>query len=158
MTMPPPSRWSDQPWEARVQTLGDTAERAFEEHATTVLQRGYVRFGLSRPPIRLDKIPQRIRHAPDYLMSSKFVECKGVGKDQILKLKVVTWGSLHWWNDLFPVVVFVWDSHKKRSCLVELGMLDKLLPETTFDKFSDGIPYFGFDAGTVFEVAADVAT
>ena len=134
-------------WEQRFAKLGDEAERAFEDWAE-VTKRGFTRFGLERPPIAMHRLPARIRYAPDYLTSKSFIECQGFGKDQLVKMKVDKAGCLHWWSDLHPVDLFLWDSTNQRSILVTLDRFDQLLchPEAVLNHFAEGKPYFQLPA------------
>lgn len=101
------TRFYEQTWANRMGRLGDEAEGKFDEIATA----GVAPFGLNRPPINLTKVPAEIRYMPDRLQHDRLVECMGVHEDAILKLKVEKLEALLWWNELFPVVLFVWDSH-----------------------------------------------
>lgn len=143
--------FKDAGWAARFEALGDEAEGVFEYVAEHELELGFTRYGLNRPPIRLGSVPARIRYSPDYLMSSKFVEVQGLGRDQELKLKLDKWGALHWWADVHPVDLFVWDSHGGRWCFLTLAQLDDLLGCAELKSFPEGKPYFSFPADAVFE-------
>lgn len=144
----------DLPWEERENVLGDTAESQFEKWATSI-PLGFVRFGLQRPPLQMHMLPTRIRYTPDYLMSKKFVEVQGFGIDQTIKLKVDKANALHWWNDVHPVEIFLWDSHHQRSTLVPLSVLDSVLGsgQVELRTFSEGKPYFSIPANLVFGYA-----
>lgn len=103
--------------------MGDQAEAVFEE----VADRGIVRFGLKRPPIKVGDLPARLRHLPDYLQSKRFVEVQGFGPDQLLKVKLLKWDCLQFWNSVHPVVMFVYDSTNDRYAEIGLDRLNQLL-------------------------------
>lgn len=143
------SNFSDKPWGARYAAMGDASEQKFEESVDGKCER----FGLNRPEgVHVPTLPERVRSAPDYIQTSplRFVECKGLGRAQKLSVKLATLGSLHWWNGLMPVDVFVWDSHRKRSCTIPLVDLDRLIQ--TPDLCT--ITYFD-ERKIVFQVPAD---
>lgn len=135
--------------------MGDAAEQAFERDCD-MTGRGFVRFGLNRPPLRVASLPARIRYAPDYLTGTGFVECQGFGRKQKVMLKVEKYGSLCWWNDLWPVTLFLWDSHRRRSCELPLRDVGVMIDEqyATLDYFPEGKAYFSLAANDVWEAAA----
>jgi hypothetical protein len=152
--------FKDRSWEQRFGAMGDEAEGHFEAYAKEVLNLGFVRFGLNRPPIALHTVPARLRYMPDYLMSKRLVEVQGVGRDQLIKLKLDKWGVLHHWNDVRTaefdgVWIYIWDSHHKRECMFPLANFDKILGEGhgALGHFPEGKPYFEFDADLVFMYA-----
>lgn len=147
--------FKDRGWNARFEQLGDEAEGIFEEVATQQLKLGYVRYGLNRPPIQMSRLPARIRYSPDYLMSAKFVEVQGFGRDQLLKLKIDKWMSLHFWNSIHPVELFAWDTTNNRWCFVTLDDLDLLIADgmATFAAFPERKSYLAFEADALFEAS-----
>lgn len=145
--------YKDLPFEQRLETLGDEAENRFEEWCRRN-RLNYVRCGLNRPPLRMGDLPTRIRYWPDYLQSSRFVECQGFGKDQLVKLKIEKHGALRWWNDLHTVHLYLWDRVHERECFVDLDVIDGLIGQVgTLKTFPEGKPYFEFPAQTVFDRA-----
>lgn len=138
-------------WERRFEAMGDAAEAAFEEWAE-VNKRGFIRYGLNRPPIAVHRLPTRVRYTPDYLTTRAFVECQGFGQDQLVKMKVDKAGCLHWWADLHEVELFLWDSANKRSVLVTLDEFDDALcePEAALKHFQERKPYFEVPAHIFF--------
>jgi hypothetical protein len=142
--------FKDQGWDRRFESMGDMAEAQFEGWMQK-RQRGYVRYGLDRPPIQMHKLPARLRYTPDYLCSNQFVEVQGFGQDQTFKLKLDKHGALHWWNDLHPVAFFVYDSRYERACMIELPALDQLLNtgQSTMQSFAEGKPYFAFNGDQI---------
>lgn len=129
--------------------MGDQAEAKFEE----VTEEGYVRFGLNRPPIKLSALPKRLRHAPDFLLSNVFVEVQGVGRDQVVKVKVEKLRCLEWWNLLHPVELFIWDSSKKRTVRVPLQRIMELTegPKAKLEHFHDGPAFWAIPTADLFE-------
>lgn len=145
--------FSDQPFAHRYGTMGDTAERHFLEYVGNRAER----WGINRPNLHVQKLPSRVRGAPDYLTEDGFVECMGIGRKQILQVKLEKWGVLRWWNDLMSVSVYVWDSHRRRQCLVGLTDLDVLLntPDVVGLSYFDGSKLvFTVPADTIFAVGA----
>lgn len=149
------AQFRDRPFDQRFGDMGDEAEGHFEEYATNVLKKGYVRFGLDRPPLRMSDLPTRLRYTPDYLMGKQFVEVQGFGRDQTYKIKLEKLNSLHWWNDLHPVQMYVWDSHKKRECMLHLFDLDRIINDGRADlgHFAEGKAYFALRAEDLFDAA-----
>jgi len=142
-------QFSDRPWSARFAEMGDASEKKFLEAVDGKCER----FGFNRPEgVHMPSLPERVRSAPDYVQTgpNRFVECKGLGRNQRLSIKLATLGSLHWWNGLMPVHVFVWDSHKKRSITVRLEDLDALIQTPGVAE----VDYFD-DRKFVFKVPAD---
>lgn len=144
------SAFKDQQFSSRLSQMGDQAETAFEEYITEA-DYSYVRWGLNRPPLNVARLPARLRYAPDYLVQNNFVECQGLGRDQTFKLKFNKWGALHWWRDVYPVEMFVFDSHKHRVTRLDLATLDDLLVDATIDSFHDSGGYFALPADLIFE-------
>jgi len=144
----------DKQWNDRLDAMGDEAEGVFE----AVAPANFVRYGINRPPLQVHRLPARIRFTPDYLMTNKFVEVQGCGRDQTFKLKVSKHGALRWWNDLHAVELFLWDSHNCRWCFVTLEQLESLLVGTTVRAFPEGHPYFEFNADDVFGLSTRTGT
>lgn len=151
------SSFRDGSWAHRFEHLGDEAEGHFEEYAEKVLGKKFVRFGLDRPPLHIPSLPTRIRYTPDYLMSHRFVEVQGFGRDQTFKIKLEKLNSQHWWNDLHPVHFYVWDSHKKRECMVHLRAIDQLIDRGVAElgHFREGKSYFAIEGDDIFAEAID---
>lgn len=135
----------------RFTAMGDEAEAKFEEYCVDNGV-GYIRFGLSRPPLKMSMLPARVRYTPDYLTSQAFVEVQGLGRDQIFKLKVEKMNCLYWWNGAHPVRLFLWDSAHQRSTLLELADIQQALhhEEASLQQFHDSGPYFAVPAPVLF--------
>lgn len=148
--------FKDKAWSARFAAMGDEAEGVFEQVLTDA-HVGFARYGLNRPPLRMGMIPARIRYTPDYLMSAKLVEVQGVGQDGIVKLKLDKWGALHWWNDVHPVELFIWDSHHQRYGFIQLLHLDEMVADghVSLDRFPEGKTYFAFSVADIWEHVYD---
>ena len=147
--------YKDKTWDERVATLGDEAELRFTSWATKN-NLGYDRYGLDRPPLRMYELPARLRYTPDFLMSRQFVEVQGLGRDQVFKLKMDKHGALHYWCDLHPVYLFVWDSHHQRECFIHLHDLDHVIGQyADMKQFHEGKPYFAVPADAVFLAGKD---
>lgn len=147
--------FKDRPWAERALGLGDIAESKFEEVAEFKLRLSFERFGLQRPRLAVQKLPKRIRYMPDYLMSDKFVEVQGFGRDQTLKIKLDKMNVLHFWNAVHPLEMFVYDSHQDRWTFITLAALDGLLDDgkATLSSFPERKSYFAFRADAVFDAS-----
>lgn len=101
--------------------MGDEAEGVFE----ATYPQGFVKFGLSRPPVNLARVPPFVRYTPDYLTAKGLVEVQGFGRDQTFKLKDDKLVALKEWNaaTAWRVDVFVWDSKNKRYGWIRLPEL-----------------------------------
>lgn len=128
--------FKDLPWEARFGSMGDEAEQKFEE----VYPKGWVRWGLNRPPVKVSALPPKIRYAPDYLTSDGFIEVMGVGKDQILKVKLEKHLCLWQWHHEMPTQIFVWDSENKRYTYIAVPDLHDIV--RILESFPEGKPYW----------------
>lgn len=149
--------FKDRPWSSRFDQLGDEAEARFETVCTDVLKLGYVRYGLNRPPLQMSQLPTRLRYTPDYLMSGKLIEVQGFGRDQVAKIKLDKLGALHWWNDVHPVELFLWDSKNERWAFVTLKQVDAEIASGRCElcAFPEGKAYFALDGQALFDVAVE---
>lgn len=131
----------DQSFAARFGAMGDETEAKFEE----IHDGGFVRFGLNRPPVAVQLLPPFVRYAPDYLTSSGFVECQGVGRDRLLKLKVEKALALQRWHETFDVRLFVWDTKKQQHHYLDWAPLWKTIHQYPIATFSEGKPYWAIN-------------
>jgi len=142
--------FKDQPWTQRFGTLGDPAEQRFEQF----YEGNWERWGLNRPNLSMKMLPNNIRHAPDYITSHGFVECKGLGRDQVLKVKHEeideAWG---FWNQIMPLRVFVFDSHNDRHTIIDYSQILWMANDHgTVDHFPDNNkPYYRIPAEAIFD-------
>lgn len=127
----------EQPWSERQKLLGDKAEGIFEAVAERE-DLEYVRFGLNRPPFSPYNMPSFVRYTPDYLTRHCFVECKGVGKDETLKIKMDQLSTLSQWNMYHPVLFFIWNSYKRQYSRVPFDQIYKQRFDGDARKFSEG--------------------
>lgn len=138
--------WSAQPYQQRLQAggMGDEAEQKFEEvHDEST----WVRFGFNRPPFRMTNLSSFIRHTPDYVTKQgALVECMGMGRDGVLKLKLEKYEALMEWNRKQPVVLFVWNSAEGIYLTVYWDELKLLVSRARRDAgvraFNDGNEYY----------------
>lgn len=133
----------EQSFSTRFGAMGDQAEAVFEQ----VYEGGFERFGLNRPNLHMPSLPERIRHMPDYLTSRGFVECKGIGNDDIIKIKVGEFNCMNFWNEVFPLRIFVWSSKRKKYTIMALTEVRRLIDNkhTTLGYFHDGKAYFALE-------------
>ena len=143
--------FADRPFGVRIQTMGDIAERKFEEESAVK----WVRYGLCRPPINMAMLPPQLRYTPDYLTSQGLIEVQGLGQDQILKVKHDKLEALRWWNRVHPVFMFVYDSHKDRYSMLSLKDLTKRCKLSGTEQFPEGKPYFAIKSSLIWEDAKE---
>lgn len=145
--------FKDQSWGNRFNAMGDEAENQFEEWATAS-KVGFCRYGLDRPPIQVGRLPHFVRFTPDYLMTKRFVEVQGFGRDQLFKLKDEKLVALEQWSKVHPVSLFAWNRTNQTRLMVDLGELTALVinDEVPMGKFPEGKPYFEFSAAILEEV------
>ncbi len=129
-----------QSWAAREGKLGDEAEGVFFS-----LHPNSVKYGLDRPPINLAKVPAFIRYTPDFLMHNRLVEVMGLGRDGLLKLKVDKLVALNRWGNIFPVSLFVWNSHRQVWAMVDLVDVNVAAELSQELQFPEGKPYYSIN-------------
>lgn len=139
----------DRPYAQRRIIGGAMAEKKFIE----VHCRQFERWGWNDARINVGLLPDELRHAPDYVDCKALYECKGVGKDQLLKIKLSELAAWRWWHNIHPVTVFVWDSHKRRHLYVPLDLLLNITnrPTVTLDHFSEGRAYLAVPCEELFD-------
>ena len=139
--------FKDRGWNARFAEMGDQAEAKFEE----VCDRGFVRYGLNRPPLRMSMLPPFVRYTPDYLTSRAFVEVQGFGRDQTFKLKVDKYEALAEWAQQHPVDLFIYDSHNDRHIQLSLDeVYDVIMASGHLDRFPEGKAFWSVPADAIF--------
>ena len=133
--------FKDQSFDRRFSAMGDEAEGKFER----IFPDNYVRFGLNRPPLHMASLPERLRHMPDYLTSKGFIECKGIGRDDTVKLKVMEFSCMNFWHQIHPMRIFVWSSYRFAWTMLAFEQIRSLIDDgsATLDRYHDGKAYFG---------------
>lgn len=127
--------------------MGDTAEKKLVEHLDGKCER----WGFNRPEgVSMPHLPARVRAAPDFVANDRFIEAMGLGRAQFLQIKDEKLGALRWWHDLLPVYIFVWDSYRRRKCMISLGAINRLINTPDLCEFG----YFD-DSKLVFRIPAD---
>jgi hypothetical protein len=118
--------------------MGDEAESQFER----LHNRGFVRYGLDRPPIQMWKLPPLIRYTPDYLCTDGLYEVQGCGQDGLIKLKLEKLDALKRWNTLCPTNLWLWD--KANKAYTTISVFDVVGGTKAFRKgqFNDGKDYW----------------
>ena len=101
----------------RYATMGDTSEAVFDR----VYPKNH-QLGLNRPPFFMGGMTTAMRYTPDRMLRDRLVECMGVGRDRLLKLKHEKLDALHDWQAIGPVVLFVYDQHD--NCFYEAPLQD----------------------------------
>ena len=138
--------FAEKPFGVRLQTMGDIAERQFEENSAVK----WVRYGLCRPPINMAALPPQLRYTPDYLTAQGLVEVQGLGRDQILKVKHDKLEALKWWEKVHPVYLFVYDSHNDRSSMLALADLRKKCKLSDTEEFPEGKAYYAIKSSLLW--------
>jgi hypothetical protein len=130
--------FKDQQFDARYQQMGDEAEQKFE----ATHPRGWVRYGLDRPPIQVWKLPEFIRYTPDYLCTDGLYEVQGCGQDGLIKIKLEKLGALRQWNTLCPTYLWLWDRTNQQYA--RLSVQDAINGTQVFKKgmFPEGKEYW----------------
>lgn len=124
--------FNQQQFHQRFKKMGDEAESIFEDWSK-MHNIEAVRLGLNRPPFEFfHNLPVQIRFLPDYIIEDTkryirdnkgplvyahgFAEVKGVGKDQLVKMKSEMLLINQELEKYFKrqVVYFIWDKHKRR--------------------------------------------
>ncbi len=145
------SQFRNQSFASRFSAMGDEAEGKYEELCGVA----HVRFGLNRPPVSMKKLPPFIRYQPDYLTSNGLVECQGVGKDRILKVKIEKALALQQWHSMFDLTMWVWDSTNERCADWPWAELWKLLPTMPVEHFPEGKAYWAINVDDHLFVSGD---
>jgi hypothetical protein len=144
--------WHNQPFAARSKRMGKDAEEHFERWAA---EQGLAidRFGFDLPPFtHFGKMSDVMRYAPDYCVEERqehyFVECKGVGRDGIVKIKVEQIDNLAKWEAFSEqrVDFFVYSSSTKlvspRNSLKTLLEIVPHVPLGAFNDWGTEKPYY----------------
>lgn len=93
-----------QTFQRRFATMGDTSEAVFD-----LVYPKHHRLGLNRPPFFMGGMPLAMRYTPDRMLRDRLVECMGVGRDRLLKIKHEKIEALQAWACIGPVMLFVYD-------------------------------------------------
>jgi hypothetical protein len=153
------SQFKDKPFNVRFKKMGDMAEGVFK-HWCRQNNITYVEYGMQRPPFdHFMRLSPFLRYTPDFLCEAQgerfdhlidergkitrhfLTEIKGVGRDQIIKLKLDNVQQLCNWQTSSgrPVTVFVYDSKNEAiSYRMTMDRLSELLPDLEVDHFQDG--------------------
>lgn len=150
-------KFKDKNFSARFERMGDSSEKMFEQWATAY-KVAFINFGMNRPPFNyFAQIPSNLRHTPDFLCEAQggrfghlrdkdgkltrhfMADAKGVGRDQIIKIKLESHEALQAWQAFTgrPAAYFVYDSVKKRvSISLSVNLLDQHAPDLPIGHFS----------------------
>lgn len=119
------SSYRDQPFYQRLNTMGDISEQMFELIAPLGT---YDRFGWNRPKSKMKHMSNMLRHTPDFYTQIGFlVECAGLGKDGVYKLKLTKYDALRDWNKVQDVKLFLWNSSTSEWVLLSWSQVKKLV-------------------------------
>lgn len=103
------------PFHVRFGTMGDTAEKIFEQ-----VFPHHHRLGLNRPNLHTQSLPYIMRFLPDFLTVQGMVEVMGIGRDKTLKFKIEKLHNLIKWSNMCEVHLFVYDSSRKKWYMAPL--------------------------------------
>lgn len=143
--------FANRPWVERLAKMGDESEGEFQRWAT-IERIKVVRFGYDRPPFNVGKQHLWVKARPDFESEDAWYEVKGVGRDQLLKLRFDKLEALRFWQLMKPlgVIIWVWDSHNKRSTFVDLPTLENVLKDCEIEAFPEGHRYYAVPAERIF--------
>lgn len=135
----------DLPFQARFAKMGDESEQMFEQ--VNPFGR-FQRLGWNRPAVSMAAMSSKLKAMPDYYTAGYLVECMGLGRDGILKLKVVKYDALKWWTTSGnEVMLFAWNSSTHEYAFIEWSELKGLVRKARaagIEAFSnDGNEYYG---------------
>lgn len=140
---------SRQDWVGRFQTMGDTAEGAFEQWAG---RNGLSveRLGWDRPAMGVGKMSQELRQLPDFYASDGYLyEVVGMGRDGVLKgVKTEKWESLKFWNQVQPVRLFILNSSEHATVMLPWPTLVQMVAKGR----RDGIRAFANDGNQYYPI------
>jgi len=143
--------FNEQPYKARLHSLGDLSEEVFElAHPLGPTER----YGWNRPQnIQVRHMPQVIRNQPDYYTASNhFVEVMGVGRDGIVKgMKLPKWESYKIWKRIAKMMgvedllTFIWNSDTEEYAILSYEQMKSLVVrgrKKGVEAFNDGNQYY----------------
>lgn len=112
--------FADKSFNERFMQMGDEAETQFER-AALIADARVSRLGFNRPNFKnFKKLKKVVRHTPDYVMEFEkefyYVECKGTGHRITLKEETIE--SMEFWNEILPVLYFVYNSVENGFVLI----------------------------------------
>jgi hypothetical protein len=132
---------------ARFSAMGDEAEGVFDATTTD----SQAQFGLNRPPVFLGNVAAFIRYMPDRLQHNRLVECMGIGRDGVLKLKLEKLYALMEWDKFHPVHLFVWDSGQRQHTTQTIWEIAKQCNEAAeLQRFPEGKPAWFLNVRQIF--------
>lgn len=130
-------------WSARVAEMGDRAEDLLDKISPLGKM---APLGWNRPPVHMKNMEQVLRHLPDrYAADGYLVEAMGLGRDDILKLKLTKYEALKFWNGVQPVYLFVYHSKRKEYSLLPWGAVKALVAKARrrgIEAFHDDNEYY----------------
>ena len=129
----------DLPYSERVRSLGDEAERIYEEDRTNRGVR-WTEYGIRRPPFNgreMAQLPMSVRHGPDYIESwdgdLRYVEVQGVGAEGRFRLKDEKLAVLVACDAELPCWMFIWNSLARRFVVVPMSYVGPLIIAARLD-------------------------
>ena len=102
-----------QSFNTRLGTMGDPAELACDKvYAYRTHKLGLDRVWQNGVGLFMAQMTPQMRYTPDRMVIDRFVECMGIGRDGTLKIKHEKIKALHYWADIGPTDLFVFDQTK----------------------------------------------
>ena len=111
------------------------AVQHYENRKMIIIRSGLDALNKTIPAKLWVNIPKSIRNLPDYIImgdkGNYFLECKG-GKTHV-HFKISELKSYSYWNDIMPVIMFVWSSTYNTIYRVEYPKLMDLISEQNYE-------------------------
>jgi hypothetical protein len=156
------SNFRDQEFGARLQAMGQEAEDKFLEVQPKAIRLGWDRIHTAY----MRNMTNELKHLPDHFDPDRgvLVECVGMGRDGVLKLRTSKLGALRkYHNSISPVALFVWNRAQKQWALLSFEALRKLADKARkgpgVQKFEvDGNLYYPIEWADVYAVALEVGS
>ena len=145
------TKYRDKPFNQRMSIMGDVSEQMFE--AIAPLGK-WERYGWNRPSVTMSNMTEKTRHKPDYYVQIGYlVECAGLGRDGIYKLKLSKFEALKLWHKWDqPVMLFLWNSSLSEWVLLDWPQVKKLVGRA---KREVGVKAFENDGNEYYPISWD---
>ena len=131
------------PFWRRFEIMGDWSEAAVIAHCKNSEYK-YAPFGFNRPDISMRKLPLLLRHTPDFIVegfikeTQVFVEAKGLGRDNLIKIKQEDLEVLTDWDKILPIYFSLYHSTKQKiSFGISLKQMESICGISPSDLFPD---------------------
>lgn len=132
--------YHEQSFSARLGTMGDASEDAFDNIYPKHHKLGLNRVWADGSNLYLNKMTPAMRYTPDRLIADRFVECMGCGSDSTLKVKNEKIRAMNLWEqNIGPTSLFVYSSKTNSYWIAPVSHWVARFNEHGIQKaFSDG--------------------